>query len=120
GIYPVLPPQAGILVATEGSHETYRTVGVYPNGTSLQFLRHAHRSSDVAGPYCGCQPEPHIVRDGNRFSLVLKADDGKDGTENFFLGDAHIVRHIAEDGRLDKPAVAALWLIGGAPSKQKR
>ena len=52
-----------------------------------------------------------IIGNSDCVLVVVVSDHAKDGTEDLFLGDRHIVRYIHKDGRLDEEAcVEAIWM----------
>jgi hypothetical protein len=57
------------------------------------------RPRQVTSPDRGGETELGAVGERNRFFFRIERDDADHGTENFFLGDPHLIADIGEDGR---------------------
>src|SRR5690606_34067577 len=102
-LHVALASQAGLLVAAEGLHHTHvpavdrHLSGPDAPGDPLGL-------GGVPGVHRARQPVVRVV--GQRHGLldVVERDDADDRTEDLLLGDAHVVAHVGEHGRLDEPS----------------
>ena len=92
---------ARLLVATERRGHVAAVVLVDPHAAHAQGLGGQVRLGQVAGPDGGGQAEDAVVGDGNGFLGGVERDHRQHRAEDLFLGDAHLVVRIVEDGRLD-------------------
>src|SRR6056297_253894 len=103
--FVVLPPDAGLLVPTEGRMGRIMVVAIRPDAARLDLSAHAEGAVTVPGPDACAQTVERVVGDRQRLSLVLEGRYRDDGTENLLLEDAHRV-FTEENGRFDIEAMA--------------
>jgi hypothetical protein len=82
-------------------------VAVDPDGSGLDGLGEGEGRVDVLGQHTGRQTVMSGVGSLDHFLHGGELENLLDGAEDFLLGDAHVVRHISEDGRLDEIAFRA-------------
>src|SRR2546421_2274391 len=115
----VFTTHAAHLVATKGRIERQRAVRVDPDGSRTQGVRHAVRPPDIARPDAGGQAITRLIRLPDDLFLRLERDHGEDRAENLFLGYAHLVVDLREDGRLNEKAMHQIRVGGNLPSSDQ-
>jgi hypothetical protein len=93
---------AAPLVAAEGRDVADGPIAVDPYGSGFEGLG-AVEGSSYWRPETGRQAIWTVVRDRERFVLVIEWNDQQNGPEHLFLGDALAVANHCEDGRFDAP-----------------
>ncbi|MCY1408111.1 hypothetical protein D9M71_234280 [compost metagenome] len=112
GVDALLAAIAALLEATTRRLHEAATVLVDHDAPRIQAGGHAVHASDIAAPDTGAEAELAIVGDAQGIGFVLEGDDAKDGAEDFFPGQGHVVVHAGVDGRFDVPAVAQVLTAG--------
>src|SRR5256714_13528782 len=107
------------LVATKGRIERQRAVRVDPDGPCTKGVRHAMRPPDIARPDAGGKAITRLIRLPDDLFLRLERDHGEDRAENLFLGYAHLVVDLREDGRLNEKAMHQIRVGGNLPSSDQ-
>ena len=92
---------AAPLVAAERRDVADGPIAVDPYGSGFEGLGGGRAS--YWRPETGRQGLWTVVRDRERFVLVIEWNDQQNGPEHLFLGDAHAVANHCEDGRFDAP-----------------
>src|ERR1019366_10256532 len=83
-------------------------VAIGPHSPSLDGPAKAGGAGASASPDSGAKPIERVVGDGERLFIVLEFRHRKNGSENFFLEDAHLVVAF-ENRRLDIVSTRKLW-----------
>src|SRR2546423_717962 len=104
GVLAHLATVARLFVAAEGRGRVHHVEGVDPDDARLYLAGEAVCARDVARPDACGESVGDFVRLTDEVALVLEGDDGDDGAEYLLLRDAHLVAHLAEDGRLEEVA----------------
>ncbi len=103
---------AGILVAAEGSAFGNAVVAVHPHTAGFNAAGNADGPVDISGPDCAAKAVLALVGHGDDFIFVLELDDAGHGSEDFFLGHAHVVGNIAEQGGTQEAALGEFAFCG--------
>src|SRR5436305_2519043 len=112
----ILRSYAAYLVAPKGRIEGERAVRVDPDRPGAQSVRHAMRPPDITRPDARGQAVARVVRLSDNLLLRLKRDHREHRAENLFLGHAHPVVHLREDGWLNEKSIHQLWIGGDLPA----
>src|SRR3546814_3758397 len=106
GFHAVLAANSAQLIASEGRHVADGPIGIHPDDTGLQAIRHIDRPGDTLGPDAGSQTIEDVIGDGDRFIFVLELYDGQDGPKHLLLSNAQLVVDAGEDRGLHEPTLA--------------
>src|SRR5450631_2741283 len=87
----VLAANPRLLVAAEGRVRRIEMVAIGPHSPSLDGPAKAVGAGAIASPDSGAKPIERVVGDGERLFIVLEFRHRKNGSENFFLENAHLV-----------------------------
>ncbi len=99
----------GVFAAAEGGLEFEAGGGVVDvDDAGFEAAGELEGAGEIFGGEAGGQAELRLVGDLDGVVEILGLDDGEDGTEDFFLGDAHVRSHIREDGGGEIEAVVEL------------
>src|SRR5690606_8737205 len=116
-VMPRLTAITRFLVTTEGCVVVQGcTVQVHHAGTNL--ASDVSSAVEVAGGYIAGQTVTGVVGDADGVGLILVTDDGQYRPEDFFTGDGHVRRHVAEDGRFDVVALIQTFRAAGTANHQ--
>ncbi len=105
-----LTPNTGLLVPTKRHLVMQCIVGVHPNGTRTQRIRHLDGIVQVLGVDGGGQSIIGLVANSDNLLLGLELGNGAHGTEDLLLHNTHLLGDIREDGRLDEVALVTFAL----------
>lgn len=97
---------AGLFYAAEWCCGVGDDSGVEAHETEFKPVGESPHAVGVFGEDVGCQAVFGGVGDADGFGFVCEGDDGCDGAEDFFLGDAHVAVNAGEDGGGVEVAVA--------------
>src|SRR5580700_6687694 len=96
-----LPTEAGLFVAAPGGFDECRLHVIDPDDPGTEGLHDPECFEDVARPDSSGQAVRSCVGNADCLGFVRERDQGRDGSEDFFLGNAGGVVHVAEKGGLD-------------------
>src|SRR5437879_3632298 len=89
---------------------------VHPRVAGLELLHRAMRGGHVGGPDRRTQAELRVVGKTEPFIEVFDLAHRQRRSEDLFLPHAGVVGHLADDGRLDEPALLVLGTVRPAAS----
>src|ERR1700681_2599516 len=92
--------KSGLFHAAEGSDLVGDQPGVNAHHSVFERLGHSPDPTHVAAKKIAGETELGIVRQLNRFFILVKPEKWSHGTERFFPGYLHLGRHIREHRRL--------------------
>src|SRR6185312_6350822 len=95
-----------LLVPAEGKARERGVRAVDPDRARLDLARQPVAAGGIARPDRCNKAVLDVVREPDRFGLVLEWDDRDDGPEDLLLRDAHRVVDLREHRRRVKGAVA--------------
>ena len=86
---PQFSSDTGLLVAAEGTEIGKDMIVVDPDCPCPDLLGNAHCPGIAAGKDAAAQTIDGIVGNGHSFFVAVILDDGDNGSEDFFLSNAH-------------------------------
>src|SRR3989442_1804205 len=97
-----LTSEAGAFVSAKRQCGIHQTIGVDPDRASAKLPRDGVGFFDVSGPDSGGKSVRLSIRQFADLIDVIEANRRQHGTEEFFLGNLHVVFDFAEDRGLMK------------------
>ena len=73
--WPFSRPRPERLPSAKRGHIADHAIGIYPDRTGAQPLRHSNGSAHIRCPHPGSQTEIDIITDLYRIFFILKRDD---------------------------------------------
>lgn len=101
-----LAPDTALLDAAKRHAEVAVVAAVDPDHAGLDLRGDAVRALNVLGEDGRAQTVGGVVGLGQGLLLGVEAGDDDEGTEDLFAVDAHVVRHVGEDGGRNEETLA--------------
>src|SRR5690606_18284761 len=96
--------ETGLLEPAERRLHRSDQALVHANKAISQAFHDAKGAAEIARIEIAGQTKGSVVGHGDAFGLFLEAEDGRDGTEDLLLHEAHSGRGLRQHGRLEKSA----------------
>ena len=97
-----------LLVTTEWQLVVQGVIGVDPDGSGLEGVRHLNSGVEVRGVNGGSKTVGGRIASLDDLLLGLELGDGADRAEDFLPNNLHVLGDVGEDGRLDEVALVTL------------
>src|SRR5437763_4075690 len=117
-VFRSLPADAGLLHTAERSHLGGDDALIDADDAVFQIFHDAEDAADIARIEIGGKPVFGVVRHADGVRILLKAEQGDDGSEDFLARHRHVGCDIAHNGGLEEGAAQGVALAaegdGGA------
>lgn len=92
----------GELIATEGSASRNGVVRIDPHTACFDTACYTDGTVDITCPDTATKTVFAIICHSDDIVFILELDNAYDRPEDFFTGNAHIVRYVSENSRTDE------------------